>query len=86
MYGYDLDGVIRQAPGAARMLSKFGTRGDMIRKVCIDLDKTCPYNSLPHMSSGVFDVYTDVEHGLPMLGLLRGLRHHPNLRCTLCIP
>jgi hypothetical protein len=70
-----------QAANAASLLSELGTRGDMIKKIIMDLDKWCPHGCIIHNTSVAAFVkrYECVSYGIRVVALLRQLWHRPDL-------
>lgn len=74
------NGIIWQAAGAGRMLSDFGTRASMVKKIVIDLDRTCSPQCSTHDTLGQPEHdWTDVECAIEMSRLLREISRHPDL-------
>jgi len=49
--GWDWYALMHQCDGAARWLGELGTLGNMVKKIVIDLDKTCAVGCHLHMFS-----------------------------------
>jgi hypothetical protein len=79
-------GMIKQLSGAAWMLSSFGTLAEMLRRIVINLDESCPVNCPGHSELVGLDDYDGFEHAMPVLDLVRQMRRHTQLKIEFVLP
>jgi hypothetical protein len=79
--------MMEQAADAARLLQEFGTGAAMVKKIDIDLDKTCSQRCLIHdISSRHEDKTHGVHFALQMRKLLARITRRPDLQVDFVHP